>query len=84
MLIPVDYLQNPDYENSDGTWTRYPSQLFIESDIRKQTAQETILLQYKSRVEALEAALRKIASGDGVYGQQAAEYKQIAKEALGE
>lgn len=35
-------------------------------------------------IERLRSALAKIAAGDGYYGAQAHEYKNIAREALGE
>lgn len=37
-----------------------------------------------ARISALENALRQIANGEGYYGAQAKEYKDIARAALGE
>jgi hypothetical protein len=48
------------------------------------TMKNNEIAELNGRIDELEAALRKIASGDGVYGQQAVEYKQIAKDALGD
>lgn len=36
----------------------------------------------QAEIDRLREALRKIANGEGVYGQQAHEYKQIARAAL--
>jgi hypothetical protein len=40
------------------------------------------LIKKQERIHALEKALKEIADGDGYYGQQAREYKQIAQAAL--
>lgn len=40
------------------------------------------IIQLRKDNQRLRLALRQIALGEGIYGQQAAEYKQIAREAL--
>lgn len=52
----------------------------IGPSIKQQDAAMVRLLQ--RRCEIYRAALEKIAVGDGVYGAQAHEYKQIARAAL--
>lgn len=42
------------------------------------------LTSAQARIRELEAALRQIANGEGYYGAQAKEYKDIARAALGE
>ena len=41
-----------------------------------------LVLSLLDRVEALEGALQQIATGEGIYGMQALEYKRIALAAL--
>jgi len=50
-LIPVGFLKDADYKNDDGTWTRFPDQLWIESEVKKQTAEQVLILQYKDLLE---------------------------------
>lgn len=43
----------------------------------------TLMRAAAAELERLQAALTQIAAGEGVYGAQAHEYKQIARSALG-
>ena len=45
---------------------------------------DMILGDPDAELKRLRAALTEIATGDGVYGAQAHEYKQIARRALGQ
>lgn len=50
-LIPVSFLENADYPNPDGSFTRFPEQIWIEGDIAKQSAEHVLILQYKKLLE---------------------------------
>lgn len=43
-----------------------------------------VILELCDHIDELEKALREIAAGDGYYGAQAREYKEIARRALEE
>lgn len=49
---------------------------------RRSGANLALAYQHKAESDIARAALEKIANGDGVYGTQAHEYKQIARQAL--
>ena len=47
----IPFLKDVDYENKDGSWTRFPSQLWIESKIEKQSAQNEKELKNITRMD---------------------------------
>lgn len=53
-LVPVKFLRNPDYRLPDGSWVRFPDQIWIENDKRVQTPEQTLLLQQQKRIADLE------------------------------
>ena len=61
-------------ESADGGWRDVTAALLREADRRLSTLQRS--------ADQMREALERIAAGDGVYGAQAHEYKQIARAAL--
>ena len=53
----VSFKKNHDYENGDGTWTRYPTQVYIETDQRRQDAKDVLVLEQAAEIERLRTAL---------------------------
>ena len=53
------FYTSPDYENPDGSWTRYPAKLPIDQQVEKQSAAETMVVQYAARIKELEAFVKK-------------------------
>jgi len=58
-LIPVSFLENADYPNPDGSFTRFPEQIWIEGDIAKQSAEHVLILQYKNLLEEVSKDLER-------------------------
>ncbi len=56
----VNLLKNADYENKDGSWTRFPSQLWISDKVENQNAEQAVLLQYVAKVQELEEDIKKL------------------------
>lgn len=60
-----------------------PQVAFVTLDMAK-VLEDAVQQQVLCERDRFHAALIAIAAGDGVYGQQALEYKNIARKALGQ
>lgn len=57
-LIPVSFLKKADYQNADGSFTRFPDQIWIDKDITKQSAEHVLVLQYKDVIEKVSEMIK--------------------------
>ena len=82
------------YDDGQNIWRRstMKTMLAVITALETELATERVaaetngmkVFELGKRIATLETALRQIANGDGYYGAQAKEYKDIARAALGE